>query len=800
MTVVHPPLRRPPTFLLILPAMLLAGCCQAPPEWSDIEPVTVAVGVDVPVDLSAYAVGDHLTFTVEAEPGVDASLLGDVLHLTGVDGFDGYATVTVTALDQCGQASDTHISVRVSDRERSGACLVRLSTTSSAASVAVAGDFNDWSTTESPLERGSDGTWSVELALTPGAYAYKFVEGSAWRCDAAEPKIVCSEGQEWTPDCPSGGNSCNSLLVVPDCDNPQLSVDHVSIDRTTRGIEVRASADREVTGAWATLDGVAVEGWDGKTFTFGQGGLAAGRHTLRLGADDAEPAYVPFWLDDRTWATGLMYFAFVDRFANGDESLDGSELADVDYAGGDWKGLRERLDYLDDLGVTVLWLTAPIDNAEGPWGGKCDSTYAGYHGYWPDSTGLEEHFGDDAELRALIHEAHARNMRVLVDWVANHVHQDHDDYATRTEWFNERHICEEDDDFDGVTNWDQRPETCWFTSYLPDYDYAQVEPLTGSVDRAIEMAKDYELDGFRIDAVKHMPHSVFVDAQARIAAEIEHTAAGGDEDFYTVGETFDGYDRIAAYLGEAELDAQFDFPLYWAVLGAFARDEIGLSNGAGSLQSVAETSAAAYGGATMSTFLGNHDVPRFLAHAAGEVSSAYGDSPCDSDGLVTPDSPPGGSEPYERLRLAWTWLLTNPGLPLIYYGDEYGQPGYADPDNRQVMRFDGDLSTNESATLDHVRTLAQARRDHPAFALGTTIDWWENEADVWAYARVHEGDAVLVLLNRSDEGRTLQNGLAFAGLPGGPWEDLLTGTVYTPAGDSLSVDVPARGSRVLVQP
>ncbi len=776
----------------------LGGCCQAPPQWTELDPITVAVGVDVPVDLGVHATGDHLSFRAVADPGVELEVVGDMLHVTGVEGFDGYSTVTVTAEDQCGQTAESSLSVRVSDRARSDACVIRLTSSSTAGSVAVAGDFNDWSTTTDVMTRQDDGTFAIELQVPTGDYAYKLVEDGAWRCDPEEPAIVCDEGQTWLPDCPADGNACNSLLHVVDCDRTQLSVDRLSIDRSAAGVQVTASADRTPTAPWATLDGAPVEGWSGDTFSYSAAGLSRGRHTLRLGADGAEPLYIPFWLDDREWATGVMYFAFVDRFANGDPSIDGDEFADVDYAGGDWAGLRDRLDYLDELGVTVLWLTAPVDNAEGAFDGKCDSTYSAYHGYWPDGEGLEEHFGDDAELRALVDEAHARDMRVLVDWVGNHVHQDHDDYATRPEWFNDRYICDQDEDGDGVTNWDQRPETCWFTSYLPDYDYTQVDPLVESVDRAITLAKDYELDGFRIDAVKHMPHSVFVDTQARIAAEIEHTAAGGDEDFYTVGETFDGYDRIAAYLGDAELDAQFDFPLYWAVLGAFGRHEIGLSNGAGSLQAVSEASAAAYGGAVMSTFLGNHDVPRFLAHASGEVSSAYGDSPCGNDGLVSPDQPAGWAEPYERLRLAWAYLLTSPGLPLVYYGDEYGQPGYADPDNRQVMRFDDELSADEADTLEHVRRLGQARREHPAFALGTTVDWWENEADVWAYARAYGGDAVLVVLNRSDDERTLTNGLAFAGLPQGEWADVLTGATTTSTGDSLTVTVPPRSARVLV--
>jgi glycosidase len=777
----------------------LASCCQAPPEWLPVDPVTVSAGVRVPVSLSAYATGDHLSFEAEGSKGVELSLTGDVLSIEGAQGFEGYATVAVTARDQCGQVAKTNISVTVSARERSDACVVHLQTTSASGVVSVAGDFNDWDPTVDLLTADGAGGFGIVLQLSPGAYAYKFVDNGSWRCDSEEPRVQCDEGQSWDPTCPAGGNTCNSLLVVPDCDAPQLTVTTLDIDRESGAVVVKGRASTQVKDAWATLDGEPVEAWGGEAFSWRASGLAAGRHTLRLGASGAEPLYVPFWIDDRDWRTGLLYFAFVDRFDNGDPTNDSREGADVDFAGGDWAGLRARLGYLDDLGVTVLWLTAPLDNAEGSWNGQCQTTYAGYHGYWPSSDRLEEHFGDEDELRALIEEAHARGMRVMVDWVANHVHEDHDLYQTRAEWFNERHLCVEDDDGDGVTNWDQRPETCWFASYLPDIDYTLTDPLVGQVDEAIEFAKAWEIDGFRIDAVKHMPHSVFVNSQVRIREEIEHRDAGGDEDFRTIGETFDSYWRIAEYLGDDELDSQFDFPLYYAVLGALARGEIGLSDGDDSLQASVAASQAAYGGATMSTFLGNHDVERFITHAAGEVSSAGGDGACADDGsLRAPATSPEWDEPYARLRLAWTFLLTTPGLPLVYYGDEIGLPGYADPDNRQPMRFDGELSAREAATLAHLTALGQARRAHPAFALGTTVPWWENEADVWAYARTHEGDAVLVLLNRSGTDRTLQNGLAFAGLPQGTWEDVLTGATFSTSGDNLSVTVPAWSSRVLV--
>lgn len=787
---------RPPALLLLLAAQ---ACCQAPPEWAPIDPLTVASGVRVPVSLSAFATGDHLSFEAEASEGVELSLSGDALTVEGAEGFDGYGTVTVLARDQCGQEATTTISVDVSDRARAGECEVRLQTTSASGVVAVAGEFNDWDATADLMTSDDAGNFEIKLYLAPGAYAYKFVDNGAWRCDAAEPAVVCGEGQTWEPACPVGGSSCNSLLVVPDCSAPRLRVTVLDIDREARAVSVSGTASASVSEAWATLDGEAVEAWEGSTFSYSATGLSAGRHTLRFGGQGVEPVYVPFWLDDRDWASGLLYFAFVDRFENGDPSNDTPEGADVDFEGGDWAGLRSRLGYLDDLGVTVLWITAPLDNAEGPWSGQCSSTYAGYHGYWPSGEGLEEHFGTEEELHALIEDAHALGMRVMVDWVANHVHEEHDLYQTRPEWFNDRYLCVEDDDGDGVSNWDQRPETCWFASYLPDLDYTQTEPLVREVDMAIDLAKDWEIDGFRIDAVKHMPQSVFVNSQARIREEIEHREAGGTEDFRTIGETFDSYWRISNYLGESQLDSQFDFPLYYAVLAAFARDEIGLSDGDSSLQASLAASAAAYGGATMSTFLGNHDVERFITHAAGEVSSSGGDSPCGEDGLLrAPATSPTGEEPYERLRLAWTFLLTSPGLPLVYYGDEIGLPGHSDPDNRQPMKFDAELSDRERATLAHVSALGQARREHPAFALGDSVNWWENEADVWGYARTHAGDAVLVLLNRSGSERTLQNGLAFAGLPQGTYEDVLSGETFASAGDSLSVAVPARSSRVLV--
>ena len=680
---------------------------------------------------------------------------------------------------------------------------------SAAAGMAVAGGFNAWSTEATPMVEGPDGVWSVTVNLAPGSYPYKLVEKTGadgrneeWSCDPNASETQCDAGYDWNPSCGLGEGSCNSMITVANCDRPTLSLQSLDINRAAGAVRLTPSFSPARSGAALRSIRVELDGVEQTPLTntdeLNLSGLGEGRHTLRLTAVDedgvgSEEVYVPFWTDDRQWATGLMYFVFVDRFEDGDasrNSTEGTNYSSTDYMGGDWQGVIDRLDYLDDLGVTALWLTAPQNNPKGAWGDKCGANFSGYHGYWPASAnGLEEHFGDEALLRTLIDEAHARGMRVLVDWVANHVHDEHA-YAANTDWFNSELICQGD-------VWNTAPEVCWFDSFLPDIRYYDEDPLVQMVNDAVAFAKDYEIDGYRVDAVKHMPHSVYFNLQSKVVAEIEHRAAGGDEEFYTVGETFSGErGLIGSYVNDQELDAQFDFSMYWAILSAFARGESSLPQ----LDAEREASASAYSGYLMSTFLGNHDVDRFITHAAGQVASLYGDGICGSDGrLRSPATPPGWGEPYERLMLAWTYLLTNEGLPLIYYGDEIGLEGFGDPDNRHMMRFDGELGADEQRVLSHVSALGQARRAHPALAIGQRTGWW-SEDDVLGWARVYEGDEALVIVNRSGGERTLTNGLSFAGLtPGATFEDVLTGATVTASGDSISVTVPARGSVVLVR-
>lgn len=803
--------------MIALVLLVIAGCCgRGEPVWLPLDPLLVNEG-SASIDLAAFLIddkGEH-TFTVDADPQLIAEIDGSILTVTPQPDFTGTALVTLTAEDRCGNRATTEVEattiVPTTDVPASCATTLVYETAGSPSAVAVAGGFNDWSPTADPMVREGS-RWTVTLDLPPGPHPYKIVETTggtaAWTCDPGADYIQCDPGYKqpseigFAHECTPGAASCNSMLIVGACDAPVITATRLDIDRAAGTVQLEAAIDPPGTPE-VLLDGAAVDAVASDTSVAVALTLSPGRHTLRVRVPGAEDLYVPVWIDDRSWSDQVLYFAFIDRVSDGDPDLglpQGATAIGGDYEGGDLRGLVDLLPYLDDLGVTALWVSNLQGNAKGTWEGSCGLTYTGYHAYWPDDArAVEEHFGDPDLVRELVDGAHARGIRVVMDLVANHVHQDHPYFRDHPEWFGEFEACNAS--VDGQLNFDRIPETCWFSPYLPDFDYTKPEPLAQLVDDAMYWASTYELDGFRVDAVKHMSHAVAWDLAGLVRERIEHTSAGGDEDFLLVGETFDGAERIASYIGPDQLDGQFDFPLYYALRNTFAY-------GNGELYDVLaayEGSRAVFGDATMSTFLGNHDVNRFTTDA----ERGWQD-PCDGAAIRIAD-PPTAAFPYERLKLAWTFLFTMPGIPLVYYGDELGFPGNPDPDNRQPMSWHaGDLggvdsvealagrvSAEQASVARHVRALAHAREAHPALRSGGWVEWWR-EPDLLGYARSSGDDHALVLLNRSDTARTLSNGLAFAGLPQGRYVDVATGEPVTSTGDAIAVPVGAGGSRVLV--
>jgi glycosidase len=257
------------------------------------------------------------------------------------------------------------------------------------------------------------------------------------------------------------------------------------------------------------------------------------------------------------------------------------------------------------------------------------------------------------------------------------------------------------------------------------------------------------MDGFRIDAAKHMDHVILRTLSLRLEDEF---AAPGGAPFYLVGETFTGrggQDRIMDYVGPEELDGQFDFPLFYAV-----RDAIGEGQGFETLSSEVQLSDSVYGDSalSMSIFLGNHDVSRYATEIAGCSDWAFFGG-CE-DALGEGDSDEISNKQLDlirRMSMSFAFVLTQPGVPLIYYGDEIGLAGGGDPDNRRPMPWDRTAAQDE--LLENVRTLGVLRGEAAALQDGTRRELWV-DSELYVYARdAGRGQVAIIALHMGETTR-----------------------------------------------
>ncbi len=650
-------------------------------------------------------------------------------------------------------------------------------------SVHVAGEFNDWRKDELEL-KDPDGDLVYEGSfdlphVTPGRYAYKLVVSRG-----GDPEWLLDPGNTRRKVL---GSEANSLYVFEDCRKPRLSLIESRYDAASETGVVTAkieAADPEgfspETLAAKTSTGAVLPvalGGDGTTATVTVANMAGTKLGVWLEAGgkfgSAEPLYVPMWTRPEAFRfeDSLLYFAFTDRFDNGAPENDAPAAclplaSRANWLGGDFKGVQQKIDagYFDALGVDAVWISAPNKNPDGCYSGSLGRQYTAYHTYFPVSLDqTDPHFGDAAALRALVDAAHARGIRVLIDFVANHLHEESPLASVHRDWFNPIFLC----------GW-ERPITCWFEPYLPDINYdldAANEAMTGS---ALHWIRTFDLDGFRVDAAKHIGHPFVHNLRAEIAAKVEHrpsvAAPPLTYDFYMVGETFTGgwslednsqVEMIKEWISPAELSGQFDFPLWYEILYAFGKQ----SEPTGRIKTFLQHNVDAYGaGARMSSFIDNHDVPRFISHADNRVNGYTPLSDTSSpeakqigwDEQLRPGQPTR-VEPYRLAAIAYAFAISQSAIPLIYYGDEIGLPGAGDPDNRRMMPWSG-YNAGQTELLTRYQRLGGLRRAHPALRSkklelsGLVEPATGANDDTLAYFKIAPEEEILVLIDRRLDG------------------------------------------------
>jgi len=558
--------------------------------------------------------------------------------------------------------------------------------------------------------------------------------------------------------------------------------------------------------------------------------------------------------------TGLVgeqfYFVLPDRFANGDPTNDtagvdpaegrlvhGFDVTDKGfYHGGDLAGLQGKLDYLQGMGVTAIWMTPMFRNR---WvQGVEPDISAGYHGYWTtDFTSIDPHFGTNAEMRDLIADAQSRGMKVFFDIITNHtadvIQYEEGQYTYRSKAAfpyvdaNGNEFDDRDYAFDGSGPADFPPLDAGSFPYtpvvppelkdvkVPDWlndvtlyhnrgdstfagessqygDFFGLDDLftehpdvvDGMIDIFQFWVTELGIDGYRIDTVKHVNDEFW---EAFAPAVLEYAQANGKPDFFFFGEVFDGNPAFTArYTTELPLPAVLDFPFQGAA-STFAQ-----GGSPGALRDLfladdlyIDDDSNAY---SLPTFLGNHDM--------GRIGWFLRNTPQD--------------EWLGRSTLAHSLMMLARGNPVVYYGDEQGFTGDGgDKDARQDMfpsqvdSYNDDVLIGTDATTaddnfdpthpiyQHVAALSDLTAAHPALRSGLQQHRLAGSG-VYAFSRMDwdEGLEYVVVLNNSTAEQSAQVPTYSADLTFEALWPAGAGTAATDAQRRLPVTVPPLSAAV----
>lgn len=459
---------------------------------------------------------------------------------------------------------------------------------------------------------------------------------------------------------------------------------------------------------------------------------------------------------DFDWDEAVVYFMMTDRFFDGNKSNNTASGANTYgenpglYHGGDFAGVTAKLKYLQDLGVNTIWITPIVENIKGVAvtdEGSEDVPYnAAYHGYWAsDFTKLNPTLGTTEEFKTMISEAHKRGMRIMVDIVVNHA--GYGTESTFADMLRDKSVSEGD-----IKSWQ---------SGLPDFATENADVRAKLVEWQTAWMKDYGVDYFRVDTVKHVDSTTW--------AALKNSTTKVNSSFKMIGEYFGaGYASNGSSLGTGQMDADLDFDF----------NDQATSFVSGNISSV-EKFLSARNSALNNTymtgqFLSSHDEDGFKA--ALMKGKGYTKDEATSAALV-----------------AATLQLTAKGIPVIYYGEEVGLSGlnnYPYQTNRYDMDFN--LATDDNVTYQHYKNLLRIRNAYTdVFARGSrTVVAGSDEECYDVVSRSYGGTTLYVGMNIKDTVKEVKVPVSLAA--GTEVKDLYSGATYTVGSDkTVTVTIPA---------
>jgi len=455
----------------------------------------------------------------------------------------------------------------------------------------------------------------------------------------------------------------------------------------------------------------------------------------------------------------LIYLIMPDRFANGDPSNDKfADMADPaadtknPYLrhGGDLKGIGDHLDYLQQLGVTALWLTPVIENdeqlkKEGP-----DRMQAGYHGYhFTDHYQVDRRFDGNEGYIRFAKAVHQRGMKLVQDAVYNHISDDHWMFKDRPtkDWFN---------NWPTYTNSSHKEQPLpdphssaidrqvlldgWFTPFLPDLNQRNPYLANYLIQHAIWSTEMFSLDAWRIDTYKYNDQPFMNRCNQAILTEYPNIHLFGESTASSPLALSYFVKNNVSYSFKSNLPGTLDFPLNNAINDAL-RQPFGWDEGVSRLHQTLAQDIVYADPMKIVTSLDNHDMDRYL--------SVIG-------------------EDFDKFKMGVTWLLTMRGIPSWYYGTEILMKNLKNPTDAEVRRdfpggFPGDpenkftakgRSQKENEAFNYVSKLATYRKNTPALHSGKLMQYVPQDG-MYVYFRYNNDKTIMIATNTMDKAMNL---------------------------------------------
>jgi len=446
-------------------------------------------------------------------------------------------------------------------------------------------------------------------------------------------------------------------------------------------------------------------------------------------------------------AADFMYLIMPDRFANGDVSNDKlPNFKDKTFSrdsmyfrhGGDLKGIESKLDYLEDLGVTAIWLNPVIEN---------DMYRTSYHGYaFTNHYKIDERFGGNAAYKSLIDALHKKGMKMVQDAVYNHVGSEHFfvlDPPMKNwlnQWPNYTQTSFRDQVlFDPYASQKdhKRMTDGWFATVMPDLNQRNPFVANFLIQHALWTVEEFGIDGWRIDTYAYNDLDFMNRCNAALLEEYPKLSIFGETWVHGVPNQ--------SYFARNQYNINYksnqpgvtDFQALWGITDAATKD-FGWNEGVSKLYTTLAQDFVYQDPMQNVVFLDNHDLSRFY--------SVVG-------------------EDKEKYKMSIAWLLTMRGIPQWYYGAEILMKGFAAPDGLVRMDFEGGWPGDkvnkftaagrtpaEDSIFNYVKTLAQFRKTSSAIKEGKLMQFVPEDG-VYTYFRYNDAETVMVVMNSGKESK-----------------------------------------------